>query len=82
MNARDQKQTDLSDSYLKAKQEVDNLCRKIVSGGVTPEKALEHYHRIERQFAVEESADQGFFRLIYKSRVQRLSNQFLQRESG
>lgn len=77
MDSQKNKKTDLGHAYLDARQEVDELCRNIVTGAVTAEKALESYEKIERLYAQDEPLDLEFFRMIYRSRVVRLIDQFI-----
>jgi hypothetical protein len=80
MNMHQSEKTDFSNGYLEARQEVDELCRNIVLGAVTPDKAMESYHRIERIYTEKEPSDLEFFKMIYRSRVIRLIDQFLQED--
>jgi hypothetical protein len=81
MDSRQDRKTDLSDDYLEARQEVDELCRNIVMGAIAAEKAMESYGRIENKYARKEPSDLEFFRMIYRNRVVRLIDQFVRKES-
>lgn len=76
MDTHRSEKTDFSDDYLEARQAVDKLCRNIVLGVITAEKAVESYGRIEAQYARNKPADLEFFRRIYRNRVVRLIDQF------
>ncbi len=80
VDSQQTRKADFSDAYLEARQEVDGLCRNIVMGTVTPEKAMEHYGKIEELYAKNEPSDLDFFSMIYRSRVVRLIDQFISKD--
>lgn len=63
--------------YIKARKEIDDLCRMITKGEITIDKANSIYDGIEAQFASRNPERADLFRMIYKSRVSRLCEQFL-----
>ena len=65
-----------SDCYLDAREKIDDLCRRIMTSGMTAERALRSYEQVEAEFADEEPENADLFKLIYKSRVVRLADQF------
>jgi hypothetical protein len=79
VDSQQSRKIDFSDAYLEARREVDELCRKIVLGVVTPERAMESYDQIEDLYAKREPSNLEFFRMIYRSRVDRLIDQFIKR---
>ena len=65
-----------SDRYLDARERVDDLCRRIVVKHIPAEQAMESYEQIEAEYANEEPENIDLFRMIYKSRIARLADQF------
>ena len=69
-----------SDRYLDARARIDDLCRRIVTSGLTNEQAMKSYEQIEAEYAVEEPENVDLFRMIYRSRIVRLADQFSRRD--
>ncbi len=65
-----------SDCYLDAREKIDDLCRRIAVSGITTEGAMKSFERIESEYADEEAEHIDLFRMIYRSRIVRLTDQF------
>lgn len=65
-----------SDRYLEARAKIDDLCRRIVISHISTEQAMKSYEQIEAEYASEEPENIDLFRMIYRSRVVRLADQF------
>lgn len=68
--------------YLAARRRIDGLCEKITLRLVSPEEALATYDRVEADFLKEEPQTADLFTMIYRSRVKRLTEQFLGEVAG
>jgi hypothetical protein len=79
MNPLNSRDRDYSDSYLDARAKIDDLCRRIVVRQVTTEQAMKSYERIENEYAGVEPGRVDLFRMIYRSRIARLADQFSHR---
>ncbi len=69
-----------SDRYLDARAKIDDLCRRIVVSDITTEQAMKSYEQIETEYAGEEPEHVDLFRMIYRSRIIRLADQFSRRD--
>ena len=69
-----------SDRYLDARAKIDDLCRRIVVGDITTGQAMKSYEQIEAEYAGEEPENVDLFRMIYRSRIVRLADQFSRRD--
>lgn len=69
-----------SDRYLNARARVDDLCRRIVVGGISTEQAMKLFEQIEDGYSYGEPEHVDLFKMIYRSRVVRLADQFSGRD--
>jgi hypothetical protein len=69
-----------SDRYLGARAKIDDLCRRIVVRHISAEQAMKSYEQIEAEYADEEPENIDLFRMIYRSRIARLADQFSRRD--
>ncbi len=67
---------DYDEDYSSARRKIDILCGLIVSGRLSKDTALQKYDEIERDYGNGKRGDMNLFRMIYKSRVERLCVQF------
>jgi hypothetical protein len=65
-----------SQNYVISRKRVDRLCDLVVLGLIPADSAGAEYQRIESEFAALEPEMAGFFRIIYKNRLERLADQF------
>jgi hypothetical protein len=63
--------------YVNFRKKIDSLCDLILQGLIAQENARSEYDKIETAYAEAAPHDTKLFRLIYKSRVERLCQQFL-----
>lgn len=63
--------------YVLARMRLDELCASICERRVTAARAREEYERIESRFLSTNQEKDELFRMIYKSRIERLCGQFL-----
>ena len=64
------------ESYLVIRARIDRLCAQIKRGGVSQAKALEVYSEMADDFLKDDSQNAELFKMVYKSRIERLSDQF------
>ena len=64
------------EEYSNVRRKIDILCGLIISGRLSRDSALQKYDEIERDYANGKQGDLNLFRMIYKSRVERLCAQF------
>ena len=62
--------------YIAIRKQLDLICRKLTGREMTPEEAQAQYQRLEREFALMEESRVELFKMIYKSRISRLCDQF------
>ncbi len=65
-----------SQDYIEARKQIDELCDLIVMGVVSRQKAFEEYNRVELGFTENNPEISEFFKMIYRSRIERLTSQF------
>jgi hypothetical protein len=66
-----------SQNYIASRNKVDKLCDLVVLGVISFAGAMDEYRRIEAEFAAHEPEMMDFFRMVYKSRLERLADQFI-----
>jgi hypothetical protein len=66
-----------SQNYILARKQIDELCDLTVLGVISAAGVGAEYQRIESEFAAKEPEMAGFFRMIYKNRLERLADQFI-----
>jgi hypothetical protein len=66
-----------SESYLTARWRIDRICESIVTGVISPQRAMDEYELIESEYSLENSETVDIFKLIYLNRIRRLVGQFL-----
>jgi len=70
--------SDLSElDYTLARIRIDRLCECIRGRLMEAARAKEEYEKIERRYASSNQEKADLFRMIYKSRINRLCEQFL-----
>jgi len=68
--------TGYSKAYLESRRRIDDLCRSIMLGEISPKETLDRYESIETRYLKETSEKAELFRMVYRSRIERLVNQF------
>jgi hypothetical protein len=63
--------------YILARLRIDELCESIRRRHVTSDQARDEYRKIENRFLSSNHEKAELFRMIYKSRIERLCGQFL-----